>query len=48
MFLKFKMNREKKKLDQFVEKYGLNHEKTLKQSIKANDLINEYYRKHTK
>ena len=35
----------KKKLDEYVEKYGLQDERTLKQSIIANNLINEYYKK---
>lgn len=48
MLLEFRMNRAKKKLDLYVEKYGLQHERTIKQSVRANNLINQYYKKHRK
>lgn len=43
MFLNFRINLAKRKLDKYVEKYGLHHEKTMKASIKANNLINKHY-----
>lgn len=43
MFLNFRINRAKKKLDACVERYGLQHNKTMKASDKANKLISKYY-----
>lgn len=48
MLLKLKLNKEKKKLNEYVEIYGIQDEKTMKQSVKVNNLINKYYKKHSK
>ena len=44
ILLNFKIERAKKKLDKYVEKYGLKDERTIKQSNKANKLINQFYK----
>ena len=46
MLLDYRINRAKKKLSLYIEKYGLQDERTLKQSERANNLINKYYEKH--
>lgn len=43
MFLNLKINLAKRKLDKYVEKYGLHHEKTIKASRKVDKLINKHY-----
>lgn len=48
MLLTLRINISKKKLDRYVKRYGLNAEKTMKQSQKVNILINEHYKKHDK
>lgn len=45
MSLEKQIEKEKKKLDKYVEKYGLQDKRTLEQSIIANNLINQYYKK---
>ena len=48
MFLKIKIELEKKKLCRNILKYGLQDEKTKKISIKLNELINTYNNKKIK
>ena len=48
MLLRLRINKEKQKLNKYTEKYGLQHKKTMEQSIKVDNLINKLYRKHIK
>lgn len=48
MLLIIRMRHAKRKLNKYVEKYGLKHEKTLKQSIKTDKIIQNFHSKYIK
>ena len=48
MLLIFRMRYAKRKLDKYVEKYGLQDKRTIKQSIKTNEIMRKFHLKYIK
>ena len=48
MLLIIRMRHAKRKLNKYVEKYGLQDKKTIKQSIKTDKIIQKFHSKYIK